>query len=469
CGDGIDQDCNGSDQNCVGEDVVSLSNGFIITFLEVVYNADGTSTWYYRVDETAAARDLSNWVLALPGCVQVVEASPSPYELVNPDPNANISGIKWETGDAFESGVFTIVLDAHRDVATVQVAAKGPDVALGVIAGPACTIIVPDKDQDGYTVADGDRDDNDPAIHPGAVEICGDGIDQDCDGSDKTCSATDVAELSNCYRITFLGVVYNIAGTSTWRYQVEEQPCAQDLSNWVLELPACVSVVNASPEPNELVNPDPNAGLSGIKWQTGAGFEIGIFEVTLNAHWEISVVNVAAKGPDVAQGEISGPSCVLVFVGQDEDGDGYTAAQGDCDDADSSIYPGAPEICEDGIDQDCSGEDLPCDALIDDDGDGFAEIDGDCDDTDAAINPDVEETCGDGIDQDCSGGDLACPTGGCDNLNIPAGALPPPGECKVWNPALEPGQQGPPVDCDCALVQPGTCLIDHNGNALSCI
>jgi hypothetical protein len=62
----------------------------------------------------------------------------------------------------------------------------------------------------------------------------------------------------------------------------------------------------------------------------------------------------------------------------DNDGDGYTEDQGDCDDSDSSIYPGATEICEDGIDQDCDGSDLP----------GTTEI------------------CGDGIDQDCDGSDL---------------------------------------------------------------
>ncbi|MFC1612019.1 MopE-related protein [Myxococcota bacterium] len=37
----------------------------------------------------------------------------------------------------------------------------------------------------------------------------------------------------------------------------------------------------------------------------------------------------------------------------DLDGDGFSVAEGDCDDSDPSIYPGAPEIC-DGIDQDCN-------------------------------------------------------------------------------------------------------------------
>lgn len=39
-----------------------------------------------------------------------------------------------------------------------------------------------DDDGDGVSPADGDCDDTNPDIKPGAAEICGDGLDQDCDG-----------------------------------------------------------------------------------------------------------------------------------------------------------------------------------------------------------------------------------------------------------------------------------------------
>ena len=95
----------------------------------------------------------------------------------------------------------------------------------------------------------------------------------------------------------------------------------------------------------------------------------------------------------------------------DNDGDGYTENQGDCNDNDATIYPGAVEICGDGIDQDCSGMDLEClpdPNEVDDDGDGFTENEGDCNDSDTTIFPGAIEICGDGIDQDCDGSDLEC-------------------------------------------------------------
>ncbi|HEX6270591.1 MAG TPA: DUF3060 domain-containing protein [Anaerolineales bacterium] len=120
--------------------------------------------------------------------------------------------------------------------------------------------------------------------------------------------------LADCYQITFLGSSQSTDQISTWRYRVEELACAQDLSNWMLELPACATVLDASPSPWEVIQPDPNFQLNGIKWQTGAGFQSGEFNLVLSGQLTSGTVQVGVKGPDVAIGVIEGPACDVTTI-----------------------------------------------------------------------------------------------------------------------------------------------------------
>ena len=70
----------------------------------------------------------------------------------------------------------------------------GGNGAVGPAGGPPCTNMPADVDSDGdgYTPAQGDCNDCDPAINPGAIEIRGNGLDDDCNGSiDDTPTACD--------------------------------------------------------------------------------------------------------------------------------------------------------------------------------------------------------------------------------------------------------------------------------------
>ena len=85
---------------------------------------------------------------------------------------------------------------------------------------------------------------------------------------------------------------------------------------------------------------------------------------------------------------------------EDLDGDGYTAAQGDCDERSSAVHPGASDLIGDLRDTNCDGVDGQD---VDQDGAMAAAIGGpDCDDSDPSIHPWAAELC-DGIDNDCDG------------------------------------------------------------------
>jgi hypothetical protein len=82
--------------------------------------------------------------------------------------------------------------------------------------------------------------------------------------------------------------------------------------------------------------------------------------------------------------------------GIDADGDGFSSAV-DCNDGAANIFPGAPEVFDNGVDENCDGRDNP---NLDRDADGFPQP-GDCDDGNAAIRPNAPELRGNAVDENC--------------------------------------------------------------------
>ncbi|MCK6505867.1 putative metal-binding motif-containing protein [Myxococcota bacterium] len=204
----------------------------------------------------------------------------------------------------------------------------------------------------------------------------------------------------------------------------------------------------------------------------------------------LTLLLLACTDSSSSVGGETGADCPATAWYADADGDGFGAGEaatacvappyhvtidGDCDDQDPGVFPGAEELCN-GDDDDCDGHVDPPDLLppitcyrdADVDGwgiddmtftacacpDGYALQPGDCDDDDPEAFPGAEELWYDGVDQDCLGGD---------DFDADGDAWPRGDDCDDGDPSIHPDAEevcGNGIDDDCDGL-PGACGIDR--------
>ena len=175
----------------------------------------------------------------------------------------------------------------------------------------------------GYVTNKRDCDDTDSAIKPGADEYCN-GLDDDCDGSVDE-SAVD----RTTWYIDSDGDDFGDADTKT-------KACDAP-SGYVADKTDC-------DDDDDGVYPGADEYCNDIDDDCdGTVDEDPVDETT----WFRDRDGDAWGDPTSSSTSCDKPS-------------GYVSDSGDCKDRDATIHPGADEVCEDAIDQDCDGIDAPC-------------------------------------------------------------------------------------------------------------
>jgi gliding motility-associated-like protein len=229
----------------------------------------------------------------------------------------------------------------------------------------------------GYVVNGTDCNDANSAINPGQTELC--------NGFDDNCNIAIDEGVLVTYYIDLDGDGY---GNSSVFYAACFNP------------PGYVAVGGDCNDANSAINPGATEICDGIDNNCNTQIDEGVL-ITYYADADGDTYG----NPAISQTACSQPA-------------GYVTDNTDCNDANATVYPTAPELC-DGLDNNCNttiDEGVQTIFYLDNDGDGFGNPaistsactapvgyvtdNTDCDDSNSAVNPSATEIC-DGIDNNC--------------------------------------------------------------------
>ncbi len=421
-GDGVDEDCD-SDEICYNDDD---NDGYLDTSGDTIVSANTSCGDAYEGTNTDPTTDCDDAnPAAYPGATEVVgdqidESCDGGEVCYNDDDNDGyldtsadtIVSVDADCADAYEG----TNADATTDCDDANSAAyPGAFEVVGDGIDESCDggeICYDDDDNDGYldttadvrisadadcadanegtnTDATTDCDDSNASAHPGATEVTGDGIDEDCNGG-EICFDDDDND----------GYLDTTADTRV----SSDADCADSYEGTNTDVTTDCDDTNAAAHPgaSEIVGDQIDESCDGG-------------EICYNDDDNDNYLD--ATGDTIVS---SDADCIDSYEGTNTD------LTTDCDDANAGIHPGASEITGDSIDEDCNGGEICYD---DDDNDGYLDATGDtrisadtdcadsyegtntdvttdCDDTNAAAHPGASEITGDSIDENCDGGEV---------------------------------------------------------------
>ncbi len=140
-------------------------------------------------------------------------------------------------------------------------------------------------------------------------------------------------------------------GTETYTATVTDQTGRFTTSTFDIEVIASVTVPTVVGETD--ADADTAIGAAGLTvGDVTRRFDAIVAAGEVIEQWPLGA-SVARPGDEVDYVLSDGPSAADL----DEDMDGFSPNEGDCDDSDPDRFPGAPETVNDGVDSDCDGLD----------------------------------------------------------------------------------------------------------------
>ena len=416
---------DGIDQNCSGDDTITCfvdADGDAFGSQSNVLSADGDCFDAGEAPTGDDCNDADNTIW--PGAPEVCDAIDSDCDgdLIDGEPDTDGDGVPDCLDADSDNDLFPDAVDCEPLDATIYPLA--PELCDDIDSDCDGSLVdefddsdgdgVPDCIDDGATDFDGDGyaadvdcDDTDATIHPDAIDLPDDDVDQDCDGIDeRTCYEDGDGDGYGSDPVTASTEGLCPGGTVPLDGDCDDgddliSPDAPELCNGVDD--DCDGDVPA----DELTDGDGDGLVACVDCDDDdEGIGAGTPELCADG-LDTDCDGAVDEGDSDCDGLVDLDGDGWCEDGIDLDGDGACDGPdepfegeevGDCNDTDALVSPGAVEIC-DGLDQDCDPANDEDEQDLD--GDGAAPCDGDCDDGDPLAGPDVEEICADGIDQDC--------------------------------------------------------------------